>query len=387
MLGPRKITFNDSGYASPPPYQLIENEYSWLDLTDLVFIDPVSTGYSRPVTGENKQQFHGYSNDIKSVGEFIRLYTTQNKRWNSPKYLIGESYGTTRASGLSNYLQNNYGYYLNGVMLLSMVLDFRTIRTSGENDLPYSMFFPTFTATALYHNKLAPELQEDFNQTIEKARDFTTNEYSIALFKGSLLSSDEKKQIAEKLSYYSGLPPETYLKNNLKITPENFRQYLLLEDSLTIGRFDSRYTMHNYNLTGSYPSRDASYVALKGPFSTCINYYYQNELNYNNDIVYQVLTGNVFPWKYPENSFLNVSGSLRAAMINNPHLKVWIMNGYLDLATPFFASEYTINQLNLEPKLKKNIKMTYYQAGHMMYVQKKSLVKLKQEAILFYKEK
>ncbi len=385
-LGPKRVVLSDIGEMTAPPFKYVDNEYTWLDETDLVFIDPVSTGFSRAADEKNAKDFHGYNEDIRAVGEFIRLYTTQNLRWGSPKYLAGESYGTTRAAGLSDYLQSRYGMYINGVMLISSIMDFSTARFSRGHQLPYVLFLPTYTATAYYHKKLAPDLQLNLWKTLNEVRDFATNEYSIALMKGDQLPTEDRNRVVAQLVRYTGLSREYIEETNLRIEIGRFTKELTRDAGHSVGRLDSRMKAWEYDSAGERYEFDPSYDAtIYGPYSGAFNDYVRRDLKFESDLPYEILTGRVRPWNYNnvQNQFLNVAETLRGAMHENPHLKVWIANGYYDLATPFFATEYTINQMNLHPSLRKNITMTYYESGHMMYIHMPSLVQFKKDFVTF----
>lgn len=389
ILGPRRVQMNPDGTTLPPPYNLVDNEYSWLDLTDVVFIDPVSTGYSRAADEKNAKDFHGYNQDIESVGEFIRRYVSDYKRWASPKYLIGESYGTTRASALSDHVQQRFGMYLNGVILVSAVLNFQTLDFAAGNDLPYAMFLPSYTATAWYHKQLPPaQLAKPLTQLLQEARAYAQTDYTVALMKGNTLTAAEEQQLQTNLQLYTGLTP-TYLKNtHYRPVMYKFGQELLRERGLVIGRFDSRYTGNQTEPTAEYMERDPSHhPTIAGCFATCINDYMKRELNVSTTLPYEVLTGRVHPWDYSnvQNEYLNVAPRLRDAMVNNPDLRVWVANGYTDLATPFYGTEYTFSHLGIPASLQKNVTMTYYEAGHMMYLVQKELAAMKEHATLFYK--
>ncbi len=385
-LGPKRVVLSEIGEMTAPPFKYVDNEYTWLDETDLVFIDPVSTGFSRAADEKNAKDFHGYNEDIRAVGEFIRLYTTQNLRWGSPKYLAGESYGTTRAAGLSEYLQSRYGMYINGVMLISSIMDFSTARFSRGHQLPYMLFLPTYTATAYYHKKLAPDLQLNLWKTLNEVRDFATNEYSVALMKGDQLSTEDRNRVVAQLVRYTGLSREYIEETNLRIEIGRFTKELTRDAGHSVGRLDSRMKAWEYDNAGERYEFDPSYDAtIYGPYSGAFNDYVRRDLKFESDLPYEILTGRVRPWNYNnvQNQFLNVAETLRGAMHENPHLKVWIANGYYDLATPFFATEYTINQMNLHPTLRKNITMTYYESGHMMYIHMPSLVQFKKDFVTF----
>jgi carboxypeptidase C (cathepsin A) len=385
LLGPKRVQMRDTE-NTPPPYTLVENEYSLLDLTDLVFIDPISTGYSRVVPGEKAKDFHGFKKDIESVGDFIRLYTSRYGRWQSPKFLIGESYGTTRAAGLSGYLQERHGMYLNGLMLVSSVLDFQTLDFFPENDLPYILFLPTYTATAWYHKKLPSRLQrKPLRKVLDEVEAFALGEYASALMKGSSLSRTAYKAIQRKLSEYTGLS-ETYVdQTNLRIQDRRFFKELLRSEKRTVGRLDSRFMGRDRDSAGEAFEYDPSFPAIQGPYTATLNHYVREDLKFESDLPYEVLQGLYRTWSFKEfeNRYVSVSDTLRKAIHQNPYLKIFIANGYYDLATPHFATEYTFSHLDLAPELQKNITMSYYEAGHMMYVHLESLVRMKQDLTTF----
>ncbi|MFC0182678.1 S10 family peptidase [Pseudarcicella hirudinis] len=388
-IGPKRILMSDKGESLAPPYKYVNSEYSWLDKTDLVFIDPVNTGYSRAAQGEDEKQFLGYTGDIESVGEFIRLYTVKYGRWASPKFLAGESYGTTRAAGLSGYLQDKFNMYINGVALISSILNFQTARFEKGNDLPYPLFLPTYTAMAWYHKKVAPEYQGDLLKTLREVENFALNDYTLALTKGDMLPEMEKNRIIEKLSKFTGLS-QAYIRNtDMRIEISRFVKELLRTEGKTAGRLDGRFTGTDFDNAGERNEFDPSLDAtISGPYSASINHYLRQELKYENDLPYLVLTGRVQPWSYNnvQNQYLNVAETLRQAMAKNPYLKVWVGAGYYDLATPYFAAEYTVAHMGLKPEQRKNVNFTYFEAGHMMYIHKESLIKLKKDADKFYDE-
>lgn len=385
VLGPRLVQMDDMGNAPPPPYRLTENPYSLLDITDLVFIDPVSTGFSRVVPGEKAKDFHGFKKDIESVGDFIRLFTTRYQRWASPKFLIGESYGTTRASGLSGYLQDRHGLFLNGIMLISSILDFSTAEFETGNDLPYILYLPTYTATAWYHHKLSSDLQVSLAKAVKEAEQFALGEYALALMKGSQISPEEKAGIAQKLSRLTGLSVEYILRTDLRIQIFRFTKELLRKEGQTVGRLDTRFKGVDRDTAGEFFESDPSLNNIMGPYTALFNHYVRSELKFESDLPYEILNMKVWPWSYAdhENKYVNVAETLRKAITSNPYLKVLVANGYFDLATPYFATEYTFNHLGLDEKLVKNIQMTFYEAGHMMYIHKPSIEKLKADLSAF----
>jgi carboxypeptidase C (cathepsin A) len=378
-LGPRRVEMGDAGSLLPPPYKLVDNEFSLLDVTDLVFIDPVSTGFSRAVPGEAPKQFHGIQEDIESVGDFIRLYATRNKRWTSPKFLAGESYGTTRAAGLSGYLQQRYGMYMNGIILISSILNFQTAEFDTGNDLPYILYLPTYTAIAWYHKRLPADLQTDLQKAIQESRSFAAHEYTDALMTGDTLPAARRVEIAQKLSRLTGLSAEYLERSNLRIEIQRFDKELLRDQRRTVGRLDGRFTGIDEDAAGARPDYDPSLAAIVGPYTATFNDYVRGELKFESDLFYEYLTGRVRPWNYQpyENRYVNVAETLRSAMTQNPFLRVFVGKGYYDLATPFYAAEYTFDHLSLDESLRGHLSGGYYQAGHMMYVHLPSLTKLK----------
>lgn len=385
-LGPRRIVLGEEGNPPQPPYELVDNTYTWLAFTDLVFIDPVGTGYSRPAKEEKREQFHGIEEDIASVAEFIRLYTTQQQRWLSPKFLAGESYGTTRAAGLAGYLQERYGMYCNGLLLISTVLDFKTILFTPGNDLPYALYIPAYAATAWFHKKLAPQLQRNLHTTIAEAHAWAMSDYILALLQGDTVSDKQSRSIAAKLARYTGVSQEFALQNNLRIPLHRFTKELLRRERRAVGRLDSRFLGIDRDAAGEQFDYDPSYDAvILGPFTAALNDYIRSELAYENDLPYEILSSDVHPWNWgsADKGFPSVTETLREAMTKNPFLKVFFANGYYDLATPFSAAEYTVHHLGLDTSLRANITMEYYEAGHMMYIQRASLEKLRNDAMCF----
>lgn len=384
-LGPRRVEMGDVGNLLPPPYKFVDNEASILDVTDIVFIDPVTTGYSRTVPGEADKQFHGVQEDVQSVGDFIRLWATRNRRWGSPKFLAGESYGTTRAAGLSGYLQQRYGMYLNGIVLISAILNFQTAEFDTGNDLPYILYLPTYTAIAWYHKKLPGDLQGDLQKAIAEAKAFATGEYADALMKGGTLPSAKRAEIAQKLSRLTGISADYIDRADLRIEIQRFDKELMKNERRTVGRLDGRFTGIDADAAGAQPDYDPSLAAIVGPYTATLNEYVRGELKFESDLPYEFLTGRVRPWNYApyENRYVNVAETLRRAMTQNPFLHVFVGKGYYDLATPFFAADYTMDHLGLDLTLRPHISGGYYEAGHMMYVHHDSLVKLKQDLAQF----
>lgn len=385
-FGPRRVVYSDDeGHAAMPPYRLTDNEYSVLDVTDLVFIDPVTTGFSRAIPFSDAKKFHGVDADIESVGEFIRLWTTRYGRWTSPKFLSGESYGTTRAAGLSGWLQRQ-GYYLNGIMLISSILNFQTAYFDNGNDMPYSLFLPTYTAIAWYHQRLPAELQRlSVDEVTRQSEEFALGEYTRALMKGDALTDAERRAIAQKLSQFSGLSVDFIERANLRIRIDRFDKELLRASRRSVGRLDGRFIGIDRDAAGESPEFDPSYAAIFGEYTAAFNDYIRRELKYETDAPYEILTGKVRPWSYDSatNRFVDVSETLRNAMAQNPYMKVWVANGYYDLATPFVATRYTFGRMQLDPEIRKNVSMTYYEGGHMMYIDRKAHAKLRQDFVSF----
>jgi carboxypeptidase C (cathepsin A) len=321
------------------------------------------------VQGEDGRQFWGVEQDAASVGDFIRLYLTRYQRWTSPIYLAGESYGTTRAARLSDYLADRYGIAVNGIVLISTVLSFQTISPGDTNDLPYVLFLPSYTYAAAYHKKLAADLSADLRKTLRDVEKFALDEYQPALARGATLPAETRRAIVERLARYTALPADVIEKANLRVSPYLFEKMLLADQRKVIGRFDGRLTGFDPSPLSPTPAFDPSYVAYNGPYSSCFHDYVRRELGFESDLPYEVLTSRVRPWDYglQGGGYVNVADELRNAMIENPHMKVLVAEGMYDFATPYFASDYVLNQLDLSPELRKNITRTYYDGGHMMY--------------------
>ena len=384
-FGPKRVLMDEQGFPLPPPYRMVDNEGSLLDRTDLVFIDPVSTGYSRAAPGEDAGQFHGVDEDLRSVGEFIRLWTTRNGRWPSPKLVAGESYGTTRAAGLSLLLQETHGMYLNGIVLVSAVLSFQTLLFDLGNDLPFVLFLPTYTATAHYHKRLPADLQgRPLRDVLAEVEAWALKDYALALLQGNDLAEAERSAVAERLSRYTGLPPGLLLQANLRPTQELFGKELLRDRRITVGRLDSRFTGVDRQAVGMDTEYDPSYAAIQGPFTGAFNDYVRRELRFESDLPYEILTRSIKGWKPRDDvGYLNVAEDLRRAMAINPTLRVFLASGYYDLATPYFAADYTIDHLGWEPTYEERVTTAYYEAGHMMYIRKADLLQLKADLAAF----
>ena len=373
VFGPRKVVMGDVGALTPPPFGLEDNPHTLLEHSDLVFIDPIGTGFSRVTQGGKAKDFYGFTKDIETVGDFIRLFITREGRWLSPKFLAGESYGTTRASGLAGYLQERHGLYLNGITLVSTVLDFSTILFNDGNDLPHVLYLPAFAATAHYHGKVRGVSLESH---LRQAEDFASDTYLKALFKGSRLGEGEKNRLVKEISRLTGVSKEFVERSNLRLEIMHFCKELLRSTGATVGRLDSRFTAADRDSAGQHFEFDPSYAAIYGAYTSAFNQYVRLELEYSSDTVYEILSWKVWqPWSYKEfeNKYVNVAETLRKAMNMNPNLRVLVLNGYYDLATPYWASDYVFDHLGLPSHLRGNIETKYYEAGHMMYVHPESL--------------
>ena len=381
-LGPRRVTMNDNGTLPAPPFQIVDNESTALLAADLVFVDPVATGYSRAAKDEKPEQFFGRDPDIKAVAEFVRLYTTRHERWRSPKYLCGESYGVFRAAGLATALQEESGMFLNGLLLVSGLVDFETIRTAPCNDLPFCTFLPSFTAVAHFHRRLPADLQHDLTAAVAEARAFAGGDYATALFAGSALPAERRTQVAEKLSRLTGLPREFVLRHDLRVDPDAFRKELLASEGLICGRFDGRITGRDGDPAASAPGFDPSFTAALGPLASMMNAYVREELGFESDVPYKVLAG-VAPWAFDQNAYATTSRELSDAMARNPHLRVLVQVGLCDLAVPGDSMRHSVDHLKLAPQLRGNISFAEYRSGHMMYLNKPDLEKLRKDLEAF----
>lgn len=384
-LGPRRIKMMEDGAMPPPPYEMEDNQATWLAESDLVFIDPVGTGYSRASRPDLNSRFFGVNGDIESVGEFIRIYLGRNNRWMSPLFLVGESYGTTRASGLSNWLFD-HGVALNGITLISTVMNFQTIRFANNNDLPLVLIIPSYAATAWYHKKLPPAMQaKTIEQITQEARNFATNEYMPAMLRIDQLSDKEKDALAAKFSSFTGLNKDYLIRANFRVELDKFNKELLRDKRRTTGRLDSRFLGIDRDAVGDGPDSDPSMNAIRPPYTAAFNDYVRRELGYKSDVEYYILGGGINgPWNYNvTNQYADTSIPMKDAMAKNPYMKILVACGYYDMATPFFAAEYTISAMNLDPTLRKNIGFTYYEAGHMMYIDTRSLKKLHDDEAVF----
>ena len=379
LLGPRRILMGDAGELLPPPYGLADNAETLLAHADLVFLDPVSTGFSRTAAGEKADEFHGYTRDLDSMGELIRLWTSRNGRWLSPKFLAGESYGTLRAAALAELLQRKFGMYCNGVLLISSVLNMATLEPHEDNDLPTTLFLPTYAAIAQHHGKHG---RKSLRTVLREAEEYASRDYPWLLSRGHRLTDAERTEAADRLAELTGLSADYLLRADLRLEPSHFYTELLRSQGRTVGRLDGRFTGWLHDGAAEVSDADPSYDAILGPYSAGINHYLRTELGYANDLPYEVISPKVEPWSYQEfqNRSVTVTRLLARAMRANPHLQVQVALGYHDGATPYFAAEYVLAHLPIPPELRGNISSTYYPAGHMMYVHEPS--RLQQSADL-----
>jgi len=378
-LGPKRVKMNPDGTMPGPPYELVDNDQTWLTQTDLVFIDPVGTGYSRAARPDLAAKFLGLQGDIESVGEFIRLYLTRHERWSSPLFLAGESYGTTRASALSGYLIDR-GIALNGIMLISTIMNFMTTNFAPGNDLPYVLFLPSYAATAWYHKKLPSDLQaKSVQEVVAEVEAWAANQFLQALGKGDRLTAQERQEAVAKLSRYTGLDQRFIDDANLRVNLTLFRKELLRAERRSIGRLDSRFKGYDSNYASDSPDYDASEAAIRPPYTTTLNNYVRRDLGFKTDLEYYILGGGfTSPWNWgTNNNYVDTSVALRTALAKNPYLKVFVAMGYYDMATPYFAADYTLHHISLDPMLLRNFSTGYYEAGHMMYIDEKSLVQMR----------
>ncbi len=392
IIGPKRVVLNDPYNVPPPPYKMEDNNNSILDVSDIVMIDPVGTGISHAVGKAKNKDFWGVDQDIKSVSGFIKTYITQNERWNSPKYILGESYGTLRSGGVTNYLQENMNIAVNGVVLVSSILNYASQIFVDGSDIAYITYMPTYAATAWYHNKV-PNKPLDVAAFLKDARAFASGEYAAALMKGDNISDAEKESVISKLSYYTGLSKDYLIKANMRVKEVQFLQELLRDEHKVVGRIDTRYTGISQDLLGEFAQTDPQGDAISTAFTAVFMNYYYGDLKMDKNYSYKTSAYSLegFDWDWKHNiteagAMPNTAADLAQSMSHNPSLKVLSLNGYFDLACAFFATEYDVTHMGLAKQLKQNIIFKYYEAGHMMYINPKEAVVCKKDIADFIKE-
>lgn len=385
-LGPRRVVMQPDGWMPAAPYRMVDNDYTIIEKTDLVMMDAIGTGFSRARNEKSLKHYLGVKGDIEATGEFMRLYITRNNRWSSPLYILGESYGTTRAAGVSGYLVRR-GISFNGIILLSSAVDLGTLENTRGNDLPFVLALPTYAMIAAYHHKLAPELTQDLGRLRSEVTQWAGTTYAPALAKGDSISPGERQSVLEQMARYTGLDKNLLDNANLRIDVSKFTHNLLLDQKLRVGRLDGRFTGPDPQGVLDTPFYDPSGAQPTPPFASTFNSYVRGELGYKTDAPYFTSGGRGFfenwDWGKAIEGFPSTAGGLREAMTIDPYLKVLLMEGYYDLATPFYAADYTMDHLDLPANLRKNLSTVHYDSGHMVYLRHESLVQFKNDVDQF----
>ncbi len=384
-LAPKRVEMLDDGAMPRPPYKIIDNDFSWIGSTDLVFIDPVDTGYSRATSEDNAKKAKGVQGDLESVGEFIRLYLSRYRRWTSPLFLAGESYGTYRSAGLAGYLADK-GIIFNGIILISSILNMQTARFQIGNDLPYQLFLPTYAATAWYHDRVSPQYRKmGVRAFLDEVEAWVESDYVQALSLGDRLDGARRADVLDRLAAYTGLTREYLDLANLRVEIHVFCKELLKSDRLSVGRIDSRFKGKDMSGVSETPDYDPSLNVIWPPFTTALNQYFRTELGYENDTEYHILRGLDWNWGDAKDGYSDTSGHLREAMAKNPWMRIYIASGYYDLATPYYATLYTLNHMGLDADAHSRLTLEEFPVGHMVYVEKGALKKLQDDVATFIK--
>jgi len=382
-LGPRRVKMLEDGGMPRPPFEIIDNEYTWLEATDLVFVDPVDTGYSRATSDDHAKHAKSMQGDLEVVGEFIRMYLTRYQRWTSPLFLAGESYGTFRAAGLAGLLVEQ-GIAFNGIILISSILNMQTARFTSGNDLPFQLFFPTYAATGWYHQKLDPSfLAKPVREFLDEVEAWVESDYVPALSQGDRLPADEREEIVAQMAGYTGLRPEFIDQSNLRIEIQQFCKELRRDEGKTVGRLDSRFTGSDRSGVSDTPDYDPSLNGIRPPFTSTLNHYIRTELGFESDREYHILRG--LPWSYGDaaGGYADTSEALRSAFAKNPYMRLFVASGYYDLATPYYATLYTLNHSSFPAGTADHFDLKEYETGHMVYIDQGALVALRDHVVAF----